>query len=73
MPRLRPPPNARPISPAEAVLALLDRINASTLSDDAKAAANMLALNNLVLGRLLLSGRRVRHRVPSKWLFPKVG
>ena len=70
MPRLRPPPSQSPIDskrlpgPVAVAVALLEAISASTLSADAKAAAKMLALNNLVLGRVNLSSHRKRHRIP---------
>jgi hypothetical protein len=77
MPRLRPPPHAvaagaiRVRSPALiAALTLLEKIEASTLSEEAKAAAKMLCLNNLVLGRMYLSGRRWKHRIPLVPRFP---
>jgi hypothetical protein len=70
MPRLRPPPMPMPPlpagSPAVRALATIEVIEASDLSSDAKAAAKMLILNNLVLGRGILSGHRLRIRVPSK-------
>jgi hypothetical protein len=53
-----------------AALALLARIEASTLSEEARATAKMLCLNNLVLGRTLLGGRRFRHRIPPIPRFP---
>ena len=70
MPRLRPPPGAKPITPMGAVLAMLDMIAASQLSGEAKVVANMLALNNFVLGKAMLSGRRFRHRVPAELKTP---
>ena len=71
MPRLRPPRMGKPATPLQALLAVLDHIQASKLSPEAKSLGKMLAMDNFLLGRALLSGRRIRHRVPPERDLPK--
>jgi hypothetical protein len=59
MPRLRPPPGLkRPTN----LLALLELVEVSSLSAEAKAAGRMLILNQMILARIRLGPFAPRRR-----------